>query len=320
VKLLKKDGKFVKKGGKFVKTDDPAACPCCGGDPPPCECFPPPTISSLTVAVRTLAGETEPSLCVEVVGDWSPPDGCYVDSDDSRSKADIALKFFNDEGEEVASIGGPATLGELLGGYCTPLKVACDPANESQKVASAVAVVTDKSGLCPPATSEKKDMADGAYESACPPPPPPCTDADCCIYEEVIGVVAEAVSPGWTVTPFGGGGSTLFRKPGRCDGPDTELFTWREVGNPANEQTYPAFLMPGGFCCGGQCQLTQCDPCTGFGRYIWTGTRWELDTTTCSPSADCRPAPPPTQPGSFVDELVQVDCKPIARSAPNPLP
>jgi hypothetical protein len=95
----------------------------------------------------------------------------------------------------------------------------------------------------------------------CRPGGPPCTDAGCCHYEEVIGVVAEAVSPGWTVTPFGGGGSTLFRKPVRCDGPEVELFTWREVGNPANEQTYPAYLTPGGFCCNDQCQLDPCDPC-----------------------------------------------------------
>jgi hypothetical protein len=34
-KLVKKDGKLLKKGGKFVKTDNPANCPCCGGDPCP---------------------------------------------------------------------------------------------------------------------------------------------------------------------------------------------------------------------------------------------------------------------------------------------
>jgi hypothetical protein len=34
-KLVKKDGKFLKKDGKFVTTDNPANCPCCGGDPCP---------------------------------------------------------------------------------------------------------------------------------------------------------------------------------------------------------------------------------------------------------------------------------------------
>ena len=415
-----------------------------------CECFPPPTISSLTVAVRTLEGETEPSLCVEVVGDWSPPDGCYVDSDDSRSKAGIALKFFNDEGEEVASIGGPATMGELLGGYCTPLKVACDPANESQKVASAVAVVTDKSGLCPPATSEKKDMADGAYESACPPPcpdgkfcfwlpPDPCATGKCfsTAYDDPIEcpdgfpydcTSEEACNQWYAANPnppcdcwFCEDGEWVNKPsldcqneggivgqqppPEDCQPPpppceDITCTAWEPSTDAdgkdcCKRQCCKAELRPdvngdlNCFCiedqyeeisydltlCGGEppppcegqkrcndwqadyddagnflhcsrvcctldaecacnadgllpefsqdqslCIATPPNPCTGFGRYIWTGTRWELDTTTCSPSADCRPAPPPTQPGSFVDELVQVDCQPIARNEPNPLP
>ena len=51
-------------------------------------------------------------------------------------------------------------------------------------------------------------------------------------------------------------------------------------------------------------------PCTGFGEYMWTGTAWEIDYITCSPSATCRAAPRPTQPGTFAGELQRVGCEP----------
>jgi len=62
------------------------------------------------------------------------------------------------------------------------------------------------------------------------------------------------------------------------------------------------------------------NPCTGYGEYMWTGTAWELDDNTCRPPGDCRPAPPPTQPGDFVGELKRVDCQLRVKPANNPLP
>jgi len=156
----------IGRGGNPNKEDVEADCL------EECKCFPPPSITSLRLEKRDDPNGGGQLLCVIIETDWSPPDGCFDDSADSRSKASLEIEFLNKDGAVVKGAGGAADLGPQLFELCGPLSVACDLANKDRQVSSARARILDSSNNCPPSKWEEKGLDAGSddYDGLCPPP------------------------------------------------------------------------------------------------------------------------------------------------------
>jgi len=100
--FIKKNNKLATRNGRLIRTDRPEDCPCCVQ----CDCLPPPTITGLKLKVRP--GKPEEFLCVIMTYNWAPPDDCYVDAVDSRTKVTVRAEFLNDSGVVVYSVGEDA--------------------------------------------------------------------------------------------------------------------------------------------------------------------------------------------------------------------
>lgn len=161
-------GGWVKVSGPH---DTPADCEAECNPPPDCDCYPPPTLTSLRLEIPA----DEPTkLFVRWEADWSPPDGCFADDDDARAKATLAVQYLDESDNDLGGDGGPANIGFNAGGQGGPLSVACDPS--APKIAKAKARILSQDGKCISAWSPtiRLDADSPTYEDLCPPPPPPC--------------------------------------------------------------------------------------------------------------------------------------------------
>ena len=354
-KLVKKNGKLLKKDGKLVRTDDVSKCPCCGGDgpcPPDKHCtWQPPDPCSTGKCQPSSVSDTPPiqSQCGDAPYDCTSEEACnqwYAQHPNPLCPCWVC--------EDGKLVDRPAYTADCKGWPGPkPEGVDCPP-----PPAKYICAIRSQCSQYPLTHGRWFWLRDGRWavgDDRCQREPPftTCTIADPpnrpgAFESEIVNVGCKEATPSTTkqcITEeeFAKGGWIKVSGPHDtlqlceaacnppppglwcCDGGAEGYFCGERVNVPGiGEMIGDA---PIGICnsvkkvddCS-KCGLPPPNPCTGYGEYLWTGKAWEIDDITCRPALDCRPAPPPTQPGDFVGELRRVDCQPRVNSANNPLP